>query len=199
MGAKLKEKLLALLCCGTCFLLASFKPTCPVIQKVTASQCKVCRLIEVFVKNEHFFRCAPPGKSVRAVKRLWNESQLFSLLNHLQLSAPIWALVPACFSAGGGNQQDTVTPAALLRGLLAFVLLPPRLIDDDPFTFSLACTCIYSASNVVSFPLWILLMHLQSIKCGGSERGTVEVWGAFLEQKRVSQPLLLKQQTLLSH
>ncbi|TSK31438.1 Microtubule-actin cross-linking factor 1, isoforms 1/2/3/5 [Bagarius yarrelli] len=54
----------------------------------------------------------------------------------------------------------TVTPAALLRGLLAFILLPPQLIDDDPLTFSLACTCIYSASDVVSFPLQILLMSL---------------------------------------
>lgn len=108
----------------------------------------------------HWKSLEPPqsGKFVRAAKRLWNESQLSSLLNHLQLSAPIWALVPARFSAGGENQHDTVIPAALLRGLLAFILLPPRLIDDDPFTFSLACTCIYRASDVVSYPLWFLLM-----------------------------------------
>lgn len=148
---------------------------------------KFFRLMEVLVENEHLkkkfkskntFRFdhlvtrrtwrAESDKSVRAVKRLWNESQLSSLLNHLQLSAPIWAHVSACFSAGEGNRHDPVAPAALLRRQLAFVLLPPRLIDDDPFTFSLACTCIYSASDVVSFPLRILLMPLQSVKCGGS-------------------------------
>lgn len=52
----------------------------------------------------------------------------------------------------------------------------PQLIDDDPFTFSLACRCIYSASDVVSFPLRILLMPLQYVKCGRSVGVRKAVW-----------------------
>lgn len=117
--------------------------------------------------------------SMRAVKRSWNESQLYALLNHLQLCNSQPPSGPSSQRASLREEGISMSLSLLLlyrEGCSHSSCYPFGWLIMTPFTFSLAHSCIYSASEVVSFPLRILLMPLQSVKCGRSVGVIEALW-----------------------